>query len=153
MSLLHRLRPHPGATKRVKRVGRGPGSGHGKTSTRGHKGQKQHGKAPRPGFEGGQMPLIRTTPKRGFSARSKERFQILNLSDLSRIKASQAVVDPAYLFEHDLLASRRMPVKILGDGELTRAVNVRAHAFSRSAKAKIEKAGGRAEFVTKSKAA
>ena len=148
MSVLHRLRPHPKATKRRKRVGRGPGSGHGKTSGKGHKGQKQHGHAPRPGFEGGQMPLIRTVPKHGFTARSRPTYQILNVADLEKIK-SEGVIDTARLFEHRLIDSLRVPVKILGDGEVKKSLHVKAHAFSRSALEKIQKAGGKCELLTK----
>ena len=144
MSELHRLKPHPHSRKKIRRVGRGPGSGRGKTSGRGHKGQKQHGHPPRPGFEGGQMPLIRTIPKRGFTARSKPRFQILNLKDLDRCEAG-TVVDAQYMFQKELIDSAREPVKILGEGDLKRAIHVKAHAFSRSAIEKIEKAGGKCE--------
>lgn len=147
MSVLHRLRPHPGSRKRAKRVGRGPGSGHGKTSGKGHKGQKQHGHAPRPGFEGGQMPLIRTTPKRGFTARSKPGFQVINVGDLERIK-SEGTIDTARLFENRLIDSLRVPIKILGDGEIKKPLHVKAHAFSRAAQEKIQKAGGKCEFLT-----
>ena len=145
-SVLHRLKHHPRAVKRRKRVGRGPGSGHGKTSGKGHKGQKQHGHAPRPGFEGGQMPLIRTVPKRGFTARSVARYQVLNVGDLEGLKAE--VIDVAKLFEHRLVDSRRVPVKILGEGEIKKALHVKAHAFSRSALEKIAKAGGKCEILT-----
>jgi large subunit ribosomal protein L15 len=144
MSELGRLKPHPGSRHRPKRVGRGPGSGHGKTSGKGHKGQLQHGRPPRPGFEGGQMPLIRTMPKRGFGRRPVARFQILNVADLAGEKPG-TVLDPEYFFKNGFTKSRRIPVKVLGDGEMKAALHVRAHAFSRSAKAKIEKAGGKCE--------
>ena len=146
MSLLSNLRPHPRATRPRKRVGRGPGSGTGKTSGKGHKGQSQHGRSPRPGFEGGQMPLIRTTPKRGFTAKSKPRYQIVNLKDLAALEPA-GVVDEKVLYERKLVRNRREPVKILGEGELKRPIQVRVHAASRSAIAKIEKAGGKIERV------
>ena len=148
MNQLHRLTYHPRSKKRPKRVGRGVGSGLGKTSGRGHKGQKQHGKAPRPGFEGGQMPLIRTTPKRGFSARSKVRYQILNVNDLTPIN-EKPILDPETLYEHDFISKRRVPLKILGEGELKQPLHIKAHAFSKSARAKIEKAGGKFEILGK----
>lgn len=145
MSYLNRITRHPKSRTRIRRVGRGPGSGRGKTSGKGHKGQGQHGKPPRPGWEGGQMPLMRTTPKRGFTARSKPTYQVLNLNVLAA--ADAAVIDAAYLFKHKLIDSRRVPVKILGDGEVKKAIHVKADAFSKSAAEKIEKAGGRCEKV------
>lgn len=146
MSILSNLHPHPLATRDRKRVGRGPGSGTGKTSGKGHKGQSQHGRSPRPGFEGGQMPLIRTTPKRGFTARSRPRYQVVNLKDVAALK-SDSVVDEKVLYEKKLVRSKREPIKILGEGELTQAIHVRVHAASRSAVEKIQKAGGKLEQI------
>lgn len=139
---LGRLTFAQGAKKKTKRVGRGPGSGHGKTSCRGHKGQlARSGSKHKSWFEGGQMPLQRRIPKRGFSSRSKTVFQVLNLSDLSRIEGNQ--VTPESLFKSKLIRSRVEPVKILGNGELTRALEISAHAFSQSAEQKIQAAGGK----------
>lgn len=143
---LHNLEPPAGARGRKKRVGRGPGSGHGKTAGRGHKGQKARtgGQIP-PWFEGGQMPLYRRIPKRGFTSRGRIEFQIVNVGDLEAIE--EATVDPDVLRARGLIGRGERPVKVLGDGELTRAVTVRAHAFSAGAREKIEAAGGRAERI------
>ncbi|MDM7926650.1 MAG: 50S ribosomal protein L15 [bacterium] len=139
---LGRLTFAQGAKKKTKRVGRGPGSGHGKTSCRGHKGQHaRSGSKHRSWFEGGQMPLQRRIPKRGFASRSKTDYQVLNLSDLGRIEGNQ--VTPESLFQAKLIRSRVEPVKILGNGELTRPIEVSAHAFSQSAEQKIQAAGGK----------
>ncbi len=139
---LGRLTFAQGAKKKTKRVGRGPGSGHGKTSCRGHKGQHaRSGSKHRSWFEGGQMPLQRRIPKRGFASRSKTDYQVLNLSDLGRIEGNQ--VTPESLFKAKLIRSRVEPVKILGNGELTRPIEVSAHAFSQSAEQKIQAAGGK----------
>ena len=130
-----------GVKENRKRVGRGPGSGRGKTSGRGHKGQKaRSGGQIKPWFEGGQMPLQRRLPKRGFRPRSRVEYQIVNVGDLERISGDQ--VTPETLHEAGLMRSRNRPVKILGEGEVERALRVAAHAFSKSARAKIEKAGG-----------
>jgi len=143
------LRPARGAKKRRKRVGRGPGSGHGKTATRGHKGQKaRSGGGSRLGFEGGQMPLHRRAPKRGFKNPFRREDAVVNLSDLARFPAG-SVVDVDQLVEAGLIKrSQRSAVKILGDGTLQHALTVKAHAFSENAKAKIEQSGGRAEVLT-----
>ena len=146
MTDLHRLQHHPRMNKRRKIVGRGPGSGHGKTSGRGHKGQKARGPGARPGFEGGQMPLIRTLPKRGFTFRSKERFQVVNVGGLKNAEKG-TLVNPDWLWQKDLIASRKKRVKILGDGALEKALTVQAHAFSEEARSKIEKAGGKCEIL------
>ena len=149
MMKLTDLRPARGAKKRRKRVGRGPGSGHGKTATKGHKGQKaRSGGGVRPGFEGGQMPLHRRAPKRGFKNLFRREYAVVNLSDLARFPAG-SVVDVDQLVEAGLIKrSQRSLVKILGDGVLQHALTVKAHAFSESAKAKIEQSGGRAEVQT-----
>ena len=130
--------------KNAKKVGRGIGSGHGKTSCRGHKGQKSRsgGSVP-PWFEGGQMPLQRRVPKRGFANIFRKTFQIINLSDLER-KSVAGVVGPENLAELGLIKNTRMPVKILGNGEISKSIEISAHKFTKSAIAKIEKAGGKA---------
>lgn len=143
---LGELQPPQGARKRRKRVGRGPGSGHGKTSCRGHKGQKaRSGAKRRVWFEGGQMPLSRRIPKRGFSnVRFGTTFQVVNLKGL---QGWEGEITPRRLEEAGLIRKADMPVKILGDGSLDRPITVRAHAFSRMALQKIEEAGGRAEVL------
>ncbi|NLT57355.1 MAG: 50S ribosomal protein L15 [Clostridiales bacterium] len=145
---LHELSPAPGSTDVAKRKGRGPASGNGKTAGRGHKGQKaRSGGGVRPGFEGGQMPLQRRMPKRGFTnARFKKVYANVNLSDLNRFEAG-AVVDVAALKEKGLLKQLHDGVKVLSDGELTKNLEVRLQAYSAAAKEKIEAAGGRAEVV------
>jgi large subunit ribosomal protein L15 len=146
------LRPAPRSKKRRKRVGRGPGSGHGKTSARGHKGQKARaGGGKEPGFEGGQMPLYRRIPKRGFKNPFRREFSALNLSDLARRFPQGGEVTPETLVSAGLLkAGRSRLVKILGDGEppVGQPLMVRAHAFSKSATQKIEAAGGRTEVIS-----
>ncbi len=140
------LRPAPGSVKKNKRVGRGSGSGHGKTSCRGHKGQNSRsGGGVRPGFEGGQMPLQRRLPKRGFTNRNHLEYTTLNLRDLERIGLD--TVTPETLLERGAVKSLRDGLKILGMGELTRAVNVKANAFSAVAAEKIKAAGGTAEVI------
>ncbi len=140
------LRPAPGSVKKNKRVGRGSGSGHGKTSCRGHKGQNSRsGGGVRPGFEGGQMPLQRRLPKRGFTNRNHVEYTTLNIRDLERIGLD--TVTPETLLERGAIKSLRDGLKILGMGELTRAVNVKANAFSAVAAEKIKAAGGTAEVI------
>ena len=142
----HDLSPSAGATHFRKRVGRGPGSGHGKTAGRGNKGQKSRtGYRHQRGFEGGQMPLHRRVPKRGFTNIFRVEYDVVNLSQLTGFEAGSAVT-PESLAAARLSSSRR-PVKILGDGEIGKALTVSAHKFSSSAKAKIEAAGGRCEVV------
>lgn len=138
---LENLRRPDGVKKRRKRVGRGPGSGHGKTAGRGHKGQKaRSGGKIKPWFEGGQMPLQRRVPKRGFRPWRPVEYQVVNVRDLARVEGDE--VTPDTLKAAGLIRSRKRPVKILGDGELDRTLTVTAHAFSDSAREKIEKAGG-----------
>src|SRR5881227_2567234 len=143
MMRLHNLRPRPGARHRVKRLGCGESSGHGKTSGKGHKGQKaRSGGSIRLGFEGGQMPLIRRLPKRGFNnAAFHATYAIVNLSDLNDFKAG-TVVNEQLLRESKLIRGDVAGIKILGDGELKHALKIEADKVSESAKAKIEKAGG-----------
>jgi large subunit ribosomal protein L15 len=142
------LRPAPGATRSRKRVGRGPGSGHGKTAGRGNKGQKSRsGYRHQRGFEGGQMPLHRRVPKRGFTNIFRTQYDVVNLSALDRFDAGESVT-PEKLAERRLAHGRR-PVKILGDGELKKALTVSAHKFSASAKSRIEAAGGTCEVLNR----
>ena len=140
---LHTLKPRPGAKHRRKRLGAGESSGHGKTSGKGHKGQKaRSGGSIRPGFEGGQMPLIRRLPKRGFSnAQFSTRFAIVNVSQLN-VFEDGATVDEAVLRERKMIRGRIDGVKILGNGDLSRKLTIKADRVSTSAKEKIEKAGG-----------
>lgn len=145
---LHELKPHPGARRRAKRVGRGTGSGHGKTSGRGQKGQgARSGGKKQPWFEGGQTPLVRRVPKRGFKNPFRTEYAVVNVADLARRFEDGAAVTPESLDERGLIRGRDRLVKILGDGELSRPLEVRAHAFSRSAVAKIEAAGGKVEVL------
>jgi large subunit ribosomal protein L15 len=143
---LGELKPEPGSTKRRKRIGRGVGSGHGKTSCRGHTGAGQHS-APRHDarFEGGQMPFYRRIPKRGFVNPTRKEYAAVNLTDLVKLDVEIVTVD---LLREKGLVGQRESVKVLGGGELGRALSVTAHAFSKSAREKIEKAGGKAEVVS-----
>ena len=147
---LDELRPAPGATKRRKKIGRGPGSGHGKTSTKGAKGHSaRSGGGKAGGFEGGQMPLYRRLPKRGFMPYGgKTEYAVVNLESLSGF-AANAVVDPEGLVRAGLIkSSGRARVKVLGSGDVAHALTVRAHAVSESARAKIEAKGGRVETLS-----
>ncbi len=145
---LHELKPAPGAVKQKRRLGRGPGSGRGKTSGRGQKGQKAYaGHRLYVGFEGGQMPLHRRLPKRGFHNPFRKEYQIINLDQLEEKFEDGAVITPHVLFEKRLIHSLREPVKILARGDLKKALTVRAHAFSKKAKEKIESAGGKVEVM------
>jgi large subunit ribosomal protein L15 len=149
---LEDLRPAPGSTKNRKRLGRGRGSGQGKTSGKGHKGlNARSGGGARPGFEGGQMPLYRRLPKRGFLPYGgKTEFAIVNVGDLSDRFAAGSVVDPDALAGSRLIhKSGRASVKVLGDGDVAHALTVRAHKVSEGAKQKIEAAGGRVELLAK----
>ncbi len=142
------LSPKQGSTKRKKRVGRGVGSGHGKTSCRGHKGQKARtGGGTRVGFEGGQMPLQRRLPKRGFNNIFRKEYAITNLKELNNL--SETIITPEILLEKGLIKDIKDGVKILGEGEIKNAITVKANAFSESAKEKIIKAGGSVEIIQK----
>jgi large subunit ribosomal protein L15 len=144
------LRPAPGSTRKRKRLGRGRGSGQGKTAGKGHKGLKaRSGGGVRPGFEGGQMPLYRRLPKRGFLPYGgKTEFAIVNVGDLSGRFAAGSVVDPEALVASGLIRkSGRGAVKVLGDGDVTHALTVRAHRISEGARQKLEAAGGRVEAL------
>lgn len=146
---LGNLSPAEGAVTSKKRLGRGIGSGLGKTSGKGHKGQwARSGGGVRPGFEGGQMPLIRRIPKRGFNNHFRKEYSVVNLSVLDTFEAG-AVVDIAVLNEKGLikLVKNSVGLKVLGNGNVTKAITVKANAFSASAKAAIEKAGGTAEQI------
>jgi large subunit ribosomal protein L15 len=146
---LHDLHPAPGAKKSRKRIGRGPGSGTGKTAGKGHKGQKSRsGYSRRYGFEGGQMPLVRRIPKRGFFNVFRVEYQVVNLKDLDRVFSDGDTVSVEMLVEKGLVRGGKRLVKVLGDGELSKKLNVQVHKFSASAKAGIEKAGGSCEVVT-----
>ena len=141
---LQELRPPKGAHKRKKRLGCGESSGHGKTSTKGNKGQKaRSGSTFHPWFEGGQNPLIRRIPKRGFTHPHRQEFQIVNLKDLNRFNDGTEV-DPQKLEEAGLIRKADKPVKILGEGEFSRKLTVKAHAFSKKAKEIVSNSGGKA---------
>jgi len=143
---LDNLSPAPGSRGQRKRVGRGHGSGHGKTAGRGHKGQKSRSGASIPAwFEGGQMPLYRRVPKRGFKPLDRREFQVVNLGMLADVEGSE--FGPEQLKARGLIASLKKPVKILGWGSAGRALTVRAHAFSATAREKIEADGGTAELI------
>jgi len=144
--LLHELRPAPGARKRPRRKGQGIAAGQGKTAGRGHKGQKaRSGGGVRRGFEGGQMPLTRRLPKRGFVNEFRKEFAIVNVAALNRF-ADGTVVTPE-LLRAERLVRKPLEVKILGNGDLKRSLVVRAHAFSQAALEKIAAAGGKAEVI------
>jgi large subunit ribosomal protein L15 len=144
---LGNLKPSSGSVKKRKRIGRGPGSGHGKTSTRGHKGQKaRSGVKRKPWFEGGQMPIQRRLPKRGFTNVFKKEYQIVNVASLVKCKG-QEVISPSVMKNCGLLKKLDLPVKVLGEGEISGSITVRANAFSKKAKEKIEAQGGKAEVI------
>lgn len=144
---IHELTPAFDSNKESKRIGRGHGSGHGKTAGKGHKGQNaRSGGGVRIGFEGGQMPLARRIPKRGFNNIFAKKFSIVNVSDLNKFK-DDTVVDTELLIASGLIKKENDGVKILGNGELTAKLTVKAAKFSQSAIEKIEKAGGKAEVM------
>jgi large subunit ribosomal protein L15 len=144
---LNELRPPEGAKKKRKRIGRGEGSGHGGTSTKGHKGFKaRSGGKVAPGFEGGQMPMQRRLPKRGFKNPFRKEYDIINVRDLTRFPAG-TVVDVATMKSSGLLNRVPFGVKVLGMGSISHSLTVRAHHYSLSAKRKIEEAGGKAEVI------
>ncbi len=145
---LHELQPAAGSVKDVKRIGRGHGSGQGKTAGKGHKGQKaRSGGSIRPGFEGGQMPLQRRMPKRGFNNIFAKEFATVNVSELEKRFESGAVVDADALIESGAIKNAKDGIKILGNGELSKKITVKAVKFTAAAKEKIEKAGGTAEVI------
>jgi large subunit ribosomal protein L15 len=146
MDLSH-LRPAAGATKKSKRIGRGPGSGHGKTSGKGHKGRgsRSGGNTP-PGYEGGQMPLSRRLPKYGFHNPFREEFSIVNIGSLERFEGG-SIVDSDMLIKVGLVKNNKKKIKILADGTLTKSLTVKAQAFSKQAQEKITASGGTVEVV------
>jgi large subunit ribosomal protein L15 len=144
---LHELRKPAGSTKAPKRKGRGTASGQGKTAGRGMNGQNSRsGGGTRPGFEGGQMPLYRRIPKRGFTNIWRKEYAILNIDDLNRFEEG-SVVTPELLLEKRIVRKASLAVKILGDGTLEKNLTVQAHKFSKTAAEKIEAAGGKAEVI------
>ncbi|OLZ10935.1 50S ribosomal protein L15 [Sulfobacillus thermosulfidooxidans] len=143
---LHEIQPAPGSRTKKTRRGRGLGSGLGKTAGRGHKGQKaRSGGSIRPGFEGGQMPLQRRLPKRGFVNPFRVEYEVVNVGDLNQFEPNTVVTID--LLKNRRLVRRNLPVKILGEGELDRPLTVQVNAFSKSAKEKIEAVSGRAEVI------
>ena len=144
---LNDLSPAIGSKKRKKRIGRGPGSGHGGTATKGHKGQKaRSGASIRPGFEGGQMPLHRRAPKRGFNNIFKKEYEVINIKDLDRFKTTPSV-DIDILKKSGLIKRENNLIKLLGDGEIGFPIQIKVHRATKTAKEKIEAAGGRVELV------
>lgn len=144
---MHELSPAIGSVKEAKRIGRGHGSGNGKTAGKGHKGQKARaGHGMRPGFEGGQMPLQRRIPKRGFNNIFAEEWAAVNLSALE-VFEDGSVVDAAALAEKGIIRKASLPVKVLGNGKLTKKLTVKLNAFSASAAEKINSVGGKAEVI------
>jgi len=152
MVFLHKLSPKPGSVHRRKRLGTGQGSGHGQTSTKGQKGQNSTaGGSKRDGFEGGQMPLLRRIPKSGFSnKRFRSVYEWTNVSILDKHFDNGSEVTPETLISSRLIKKGEL-VKVLGDGVINKKLTVRVHAFSKSAKEKIEKAGGKAELIVSPK--
>jgi len=144
---LEELRPPEGSTKKRKRVGRGIGSGHGKTACKGAKGQKaRSGGGIKAGFEGGQMPLQRRLPKRGFRSPFKKRFALVHLKDLNRFP-KDTLVEPDLLMEAGLIRDKKEPIKLLSDGELQHPLTIRVHHASKAALQKVEAASGRVEVI------
>jgi large subunit ribosomal protein L15 len=151
--ILSTLSPAPGTRKKRKRIGRGQGSGHGGTATRGHKGSLSRSGSSNPAwFEGGQMPLVRRLPKRGFHSPFKKEYQVVNLQILEKLagegKVQNGVVNPEVLAKLGLVRKATEPIKILGSGELKAKLDVHAHAFSKSAAEKIQAAGGKANTIS-----
>jgi len=147
---LNNLHPAKGSTHKKKRVGRGPGSGLGKTAGRGNKGQKSRsGYSGKVGFEGGQMPLQRRLPKRGFTNIFKKQWTEVSLATLEQSFEANAAVTPEVMHERGVIAKGKRDVVVLGTGEVTKALRISAHRFTKSARAKIEQAGGTATLITK----
>lgn len=144
---INELSPTKDSRKKRKRVARGIGSGHGKTACRGHKGQKSRsGGGPRPGFEGGQMPLQRRLPKRGFTNRFKKQYSVVNITDLNRFEPN-STLDLDALKEAGLVKRVRDGIKLLGDGEISHALVIKVNKASKTAREKIEAAGGKVEMI------
>ena len=151
---LNNLHPSPGSTHKKKRVGRGPGSGLGKTAGRGNKGQKSRsGYSSKIGFEGGQMPLQRRLPKRGFTNIFKKQWTEVSLATLDSSFEANAEVTPEVMHERGVIAKGKRDVVVLGTGEVTKALRISAHRFTKSARQKIEQAGGTATLIEKAKPA
>ena len=151
---LNNLHPAKGSTHKKKRVGRGPGSGLGKTAGRGHKGQKSRsGYSSRPGFEGGQMPLQRRLPKRGFTNIFKKEWIEISLAKIEENFQAGDTVTPEVLHQRGLIKKAKHDLVILGNGDITKSLNISAHRFTKTAKDKIEKAGGSADVIQKAMAA
>ncbi len=151
-ALLSNLKYKEGSRKKRKRIGRGQGSGHGGTATKGHKGQNSRsGVSYRPWFEGGQMPLVRRVPKFGFTNINRVEFQIVNINRLEELvnqgKLSDNLINPEILYKLGVVSKKTMPVKILGNGDLKNKIDVTAHAFSKTAVQKIEAAGGKSQTI------
>jgi large subunit ribosomal protein L15 len=145
---MNELRPDQGSTRNSKRRGRGIGSGNGKTAGRGHKGAgSRSGTKKKLYFEGGQTPLTRRVPKRGFKSPFKKFFQVVNISDIVAKDPADKEVNAEWLFDNGLIHSKSDPIKVLGDGDCAKSIVVKAQAFSKSAREKIEKAKGKAEVV------
>ncbi len=146
---IYELKPAEGSKRRPKRIGRGLGSGHGRTSTKGHKGQKaRSGGAKGPGFEGGQMPLQRRIPKRGFSnALFKKEYAIVNLDDINKIIDEVEVITPEILLQKGIINKLKSGLKVLGNGDINKAITIKTHAISKTARQKIEVKGGKVEVL------
>ena len=145
---LNNLRPPRGAKKPKKRVGRGPGSGHGKTASRGHKGaQSRSGFRFKRGFEGGQMPLHRRVPKRGFTNPFRIEYAVVNLDTLAEVFDAGSAVTPELLHERGIVRDKRAPIKVLGRGDIDKQLTIKAHKFSETAVRKITAAGGATEVL------
>jgi len=154
MDILSNLKPAKGSRKKVKRIGRGEASGHGGTSTRGHKGARaRSGHKFKLWFEGGQMPLTRRIPKFGFKSKNRTDVQIINLETLQRLVETKKITDssvtPEVLYKIGAISKKDIPVKVLGNGSLKTSLEVKAHAFSKSAISKIEAAGGKTIIIDK----
>ena len=143
------LAPNKGEKRKGRRIGRGPGSGRGKTAGKGHKGLlARSGRANQIGFEGGQVPLVRRLPKRGFTNKFRIEYAIVNLKSLSKLKDG-VTINPDLLKECGLVKGRGIPIKVLGDGELSRPLVIEAHKFSKTARQKIEQGGGQAKVISR----
>jgi len=140
---LNDLSPADGSKKNKKRIGRGPGSGHGGTACKGHKGQKaRSGASIRPGFEGGQMPLHRRAPKRGFINIFKKQYEVINIKDLAKFKDTTSAIDADFLVQSGLIKGDKNLIKLLGDGEIGFPLQIKVNSITKTAKEKIEAAGG-----------
>jgi len=149
MVKLNDIKPASGATRKARRLGRGVGSGWGKTAGRGHNGAGSRASSKtKPYFEGGQTPLIRRIPKRGFTNVFRREIQTVNLSAIEKFEFSEKEIDRAWLYEKGLVRSAKLPVKVLGNGEFSKSLTIKAQAFSKSAREKIEKAKGKAEVIS-----